>query len=141
MPNNKLTEQDLLALGAVFEDAIVMDDPDGFKDLPEGEYLSQVTQFEIKKTKSTNKLMAAWRFKVVEGEEGGGRYIFKNLVIEDNPANMKRLISDLGKFGLEINSLADILENMNSVVDEFCVVQLKDNDNGGQWATIDTPEI
>lgn len=141
--SNKLNDEDLLALSGVFDQSLEISDPDGYEDLPDGDYMCQVVQLEITKTKSTDRLMAAWRFQVMEGEEGEGRYIFKNAVLEgDNGAkNMKRLISDVNKFGLEVSSLPGLLEVMGQVSDEFCLVQLKTGKTGGQWVTIDVPEM
>lgn len=139
--SNKLTEQDLMALGAVFEDALEIADPDGFEPIPDGDYMCQVVLLEITKTKTTNKLMATWRFKIAEGEEGAGRLIFKNSIIEDNPRNMKRLVNDMGKFGIEVNSLEELVTQLDSVLDEFCVVQLKTDSQNRQWISIDVPEV
>lgn len=141
MAINKLTEADLLALGSLFEEAVNIADPDGFDPLPDGEYLSQVVQLEITRTKESQKLMAAWRFKVLEGEEGGGRFIFKNSILTDNPKNMKRLINDVNKFGLEVISLEDLVTKLEELQDEFCLVILKTDGQGRQWVTLDVAEV
>ena len=139
--SNKLTEQDLLALGAIFEDSLEISDVDGFEPMPDGEYTCQVVNVEITKTKESEKLMAAWRFKVIEGEEGAGRNIFKNSILTDNPKNMKRFLNDANKFGLVAESLADLLGQLESLKDEFCLVQLKTDNQNRQWVSIDNPEV
>lgn len=135
-----LTEQDLLALGELFEESLEITDVDSFEPMPDGEYLSEVVLVEVTKTKETNKLMAAWRFKVMEGEEGAGRYIFKNSILTDNAKNFKRFQNDLAKFNVDGDNLPDLLAGLDQVPGEFCLVQLKTDDKNRQWATIDVEE-
>ena len=68
-----LTEQDLRALGELFEQSLEIENVDSFDPMPDGVYLCTVVSVEVTKTKETNKLMAKWRFKVVDGEDGAGR--------------------------------------------------------------------
>lgn len=139
--STKLTDQDLALLGQLFEASAEIADPDGFDPLPDGQYMCQVVSAEITKTKTTNKLMATWQFKVVEGEEGENRRIFKNSVVEDNAKNMKRFLNDVEKFGVEATDLIEVLAALEGLVDEICLVQLKTDAQNRQWATIEVPEM
>lgn len=136
----KLTEQDLLALGELFEESLEITDVDSFDPMPDGEYACEVVLVEVTKTKETKKLMAAWRFKVMEGEEGAGRYIFKNSILTDNAKNFKRFQNDLSKFGVSGESLTALLGGLDQPKGEICLVQLKTDDKNRQWVTIDVPE-
>lgn len=132
---SKLLSEDLEKLNILFEQSEEV--TDSYENLPDGEYPVEVLSVEIKKTKTTDKLMVAWRFKVIEGEEGAGRNIFNNLVIEDKPKNLKRFRNDVAKFGFETDSLAELLASVDQLVGEFCLVQLKTDDKNNQWITID----
>lgn len=84
-----------------------------FEDLPEGYYLVEVESAELTISKSSQKPMAAFRFKIVENgigtnvNENGdpelveikakGRVIFKNYVLGDDK-QATRFISDMLKF-------------------------------------------
>lgn len=135
-----LTEKDLLALTQLFDESLELPDVDSYEPMPDGEYACQVVLAEITETKESQKIRGSWRFKVVEGEEGAGRQIFKHSILTDNAKNMKRFTSDCAKFGLVADSLAELLGKLESLVDEFCLVQLKTDAQGRQWATIDVPE-
>ena len=135
-----LTEENLLALGELFDEAQEITDVDSFDPMPDGEYMCEVVLVEIKLTKETEKLMASWRFKVLPGEEGEGRLIFKNQILTDNPKNFKRFQNDLAKFDVIAADLPEMLAGFDSVADEYCLVQLKTDAKNRQWATIDVPE-
>jgi hypothetical protein len=137
---SQLTEKDLQALGQLFEESLEISDVDSYSTIPDGEYACEVLGVEVRKTKETEKLMAAWAFKILEGEEGAGRRIWKNSILTDNPKNFKRFENDLSKFGIQANSLAAILGSLDNLVGEVCLVQLKTDDKNRQWITIDVPE-
>lgn len=135
-----LTDDDLRALGELFEDALSITDVDSFDPIPDGEYACEVVLIEVTKTREAKKLMAAWRFKIMEGEEGAGRYIFKNSILTDNPKNFKRFENDLAKFGVVGDTLAELLAGLDAPIGEMCLIQLKTDDKSRQWVTIDVPE-
>lgn len=137
---SNLTEKDLLALNALFEESLELPDVDSYEPMPDGEYACQVVMAEITQTKESQKIRGSWRFKVVEGEEGAGRYIFKHSILTDNPKNMKRFLKDVSKFGLSAGSISDLLGKLDQLKDEFCLVQLQTDTQGRQWVTIDVPE-
>jgi len=135
-----LNEKELLALNALFEQSLELPDTDSYEPMPDGEYACQVEFAEIAQTKETQKLRGSWRFKVLEGEEGAGRLIFKHSILTDNAKNMKRFIHDVNKFGLTAESISDLLGKLELLKGEICLVQLKTDNQGRQWVTIDVPE-
>lgn len=83
----------------------------GFKDLPDGFYISEVKKIDLKETKTNQDPMISIQFEVVDdgltlNEEGTelvtisktkGRFIFVNYVLKDE-ASFKRFVSDMLKF-------------------------------------------
>lgn len=135
-----LTERDLLALNALFEESLELPDGDTYEPIPDGEYACLVEFAEIAQTKESQKLRGSWRFKIAEGEEGAGRLIFKHSILTDNAKNMKRFLSDVAKFGVTAGSISDLLGKLELLKGQVCLVQLKTDNQGRQWVTIDVPE-
>jgi hypothetical protein len=140
MERQGLTEKDLLALGDLFQESLEITDVDSFDPIPDGEYACEIQGVEVKKTKTTDKLMASWAFKIMEDEEGAGRWIWKNSILTDNAKNFKRFQNDLAKFDVVSDSLEAILGSLDQLKEEICLVQLKTDDKNRQWVTIDVPE-
>lgn len=82
----------------------------GFENLPDGYYLCQVEETDLKRSKTSNKPMVAIRFSVVDDgytfddtdtlkqlSQGRNRLIFKNYPISDSQS-AKRFVSDMMKF-------------------------------------------
>lgn len=135
-----LQDHDLLALNALFEESLELPDTDSFEPMPDGEYACQVEFAEIAPTKESQKIRGSWRFKVLEGEEGANRLIFKHSILTDNAKNMKRFLNDVAKFGIKADSISDLLGKLELLKGEVCLVQLKTDNQGRQWVTIDVPE-
>jgi len=139
--STKLTDHDLLALNALFEQSLELpDNLDTYEPMPDGEYACQVELAEVAPTKESQKLRGSWRFKVLEGEEGAGKMIFKHSILTDNAKNMKRFLNDVAKFGVIAESMSDLLSKLEVLKGEICLVQLKTDNQGRQWISIDVPE-
>ena len=99
--NNLLENTDLTDVTA--EDA-------GFSELPDGYYLSEVENAELKTSKSSKQPMVAFQFKIIEDglgldEDGNridlkktkGRKIFLYYVLKDE-TSIRRFVTDMLKF-------------------------------------------
>lgn len=103
--NKLLTETDITN---------VTSESTGFEELPDGYYLCEVEQAELKESKSSHQPMAAFKLKIVEDgktaevdEKGNvkirnidktkNRKIFMNYVLKDEKS-VKRFVTDMLKF-------------------------------------------
>lgn len=84
--------------------------PEGFADLPEGIYTMQISEASIKKTKTSGKPRATFRFVVTEGEHLGSSQMDGFMLDPENPVGMSILKTLLGKkLGYEIpDSLSEV---------------------------------
>lgn len=85
-----------------------------YEELPDGRYEAVVENFEFKESQAGN-LMGAWHFIVSEGPHAG-RHHFKHSMLT-SAENMKRLTTDLSKFGIDTSSMVSIEDG----IDEFLI--------------------
>ena len=138
-------------------------DGTGFQDLPEGYYLSEVENAELKESKSSHQPMVAFQFKVIEdgvtvndnGEfepvkKSKNRKVFIYYVLKDD-TSIRRFVQDMLKFEGEkenepiltkeyftnselLNDALDILKGMRIYI-QFST-NIKDDDTVSTWKNL-----
>lgn len=99
-----------------------VNDGEGFEDLPEGDYLASIHDMVVKESKSGN-LMLEWEFIIDKKESFGGRHHWKYAMLTD-AKNVKRAVTELEKFGLVCNSIAQIEEGFSNLLDRQVVLTI-----------------
>lgn len=134
-----------------------------FSELPDGYYLSGVEEAGLNTSKNSGKLMASFKYKIVEDgiapEEDDtfveipktkNRYIFKHYVLQDDDvtkqkAKIDKLISDIKKFEAEpgvplVQPLLDELKAGNITKSEFIMSSLEFLNGMQVWINANTKE-
>lgn len=94
----------------------------GYEELPEGEYEAFIDEMEIKESKSGN-LMLVWKFEVTDGEyEGEDHYKYSML---NDAKNMKRVTTELEKFGHSISKFSDLEDCLEDMLDEDVTITIE----------------
>lgn len=107
----------------LLEESKTVELEDGFDDLPDGTYEAYIDSVEFKESQSGN-LMFEWHF-IIEGPTHAGRHHWKYQVLT-SAENMKRLTTDLAKFGVDTTSMASIEAGMDEfLIDAPCDITLK----------------
>lgn len=122
----KLKDTDLLDLQTLFEQSNE-DSKTGFEfvTLPDGDYIATVKRFEFK-TDIKGKLRASWQFETdaMEGEYANILQ-FKSDVL-DTKDRMTYFLRDVRKFGVEFESLEELLDTLaDNVVGRPCIIRLE----------------
>ncbi len=107
---------------------------DAAKDLPteeftrleEGTYDAVVHAVEFTESKSKN-LMFKWEFIVTEGPKKGAHEWKYNVL--NKPEAMKRLVTELGKFGIDTTSIEKMQEQLGDVLDVPVKMTIKMSEN------------
>ena len=96
-----------------------------FVKLPDGEYISFVTDLKIRKN-DKNELRASWTFEVseLEGEDYEGVKQYKSDNLKDKKA-MTRFLQDVRRFGVEFETLEELYDSISEkVIGQPCVIKL-----------------
>ena len=97
-----------------------------FDDIPDGTYEGFIDGAEFTESKKSHNLMFKWTLKYTT-EEIAGRYDWKYTVL-NSPENMKRLTTDLSKFGIDTTtSIEDIKNHLEDLLDVPVSITVKTN--------------
>lgn len=130
-----LDKDKILALQSLLDEANEMEDV--YERLPDGDYGSEIDEVRLTETKETNLPMLSWTFRVIDEESAyANRLIFKNSVL-NSPANTKRALSDLQKFGIDTSTVESIQDALPNLTGEILIVQLTESkDKQNQWINL-----
>lgn len=96
---------------------------DDFSEVPDGTYEATIYAVEFTESKTSGNLMFKWEF-IYTDEEYANRHEWKYTVL-NKPENMKRLVTDLEKFGIECNSIEHIKEQLEHLLDVPVTLTIK----------------
>lgn len=96
---------------------------DDFSEVPDGTYEATIHAVEFTESKTSGNLMFKWEF-IYTSEEYANRHEWKYTVL-NKPENMKRLTTDLEKFGIECNSIEHIKEQLEHLLDVPVTLTIK----------------
>lgn len=102
-------------LNALLEESKTVEVNDGFDKLPDGEYEAIIEACEFCESKNSGNLMFKMEF-IITGPTHAKKHEWKYYVL-NSAENMKRLTTDLAKFGLPINSMAEIQDSLGDLLD------------------------
>lgn len=88
---------------------------DSFEKTPDGEYEGIIYACEFCESKTSKNLMFKLEL-VITGPKYAKRHEWKYYVL-NKPENMKRLTTDLEKFGLNVSSMKTISDGLESLLD------------------------
>lgn len=94
------------------------------KEVPDGTYPAIIYAVEFCESKSSGNLMFKWEFVYDEETEYANRHEWKYTVL-NKPENMKRLTTDLGKFGIICDSIEHIKEQLEQLLDVPVEITIK----------------
>lgn len=112
-------DKELQALLDASADVVV----DDFSEVPDGTYEATIYAVEFTESKNSHKLMFKWEFIYTE-EDYANRHEWKYTVL-DKPENMKRLTTDLEKFGIECDTIDHIKEQLEHLLDVPVTLTIK----------------
>ena len=90
--------------------------------LPDGKYQVKIESIRFNHTKETNKPMFSWDLILVS--KHAGRHIFHNRVL-GNADNMKWARQEFANLGLEANSINELTDKLDEILDAVIEIQLK----------------
>lgn len=109
-----------------------------FENVPDGKYTGIIDGVEFKESKTSGNLMFVWTLKYTD-ETVAGRKDWKYQVL-NKPENMKRLITDLTKFGIDCTKdmeyIQDHLEDLLDIEVEIEVKTTVSKSNGEEYRNI-----
>lgn len=109
-----------------------------FEKVPDGRYTGIIDGVEFTESKASGNLMFVWTIKYTD-EEIANRKEWKYQVL-NKPENMKRLITDLTKFGIDctkdMEHIQDQLENLLDVEVEVEVKTTVSKNNGEEYRNV-----
>lgn len=106
-----------------------------FTNVPDGTYEAEIYAVEFCESKSRN-FMFKWEFIYTKDYEGQREWKYTVL---NKPENMKRLVTDLEKFGINCSSMASIrseLEHLLDVPVELTIKTSVSKANGNEYRNI-----
>ena len=118
-------------------DASVAVKVDDYSLVPDGTYDAIIHTVEFTESKNTGKLMFKWEF-IYTTEEYENKHEWKYNVL-DKPENMKRLTTDLEKFGVNCSSMDSIRNGMQDLLDVPVLLTIKttvSKSNGQEYRNI-----
>lgn len=80
-----------------------------FENVPDGKYEGIIDGAEFTESKQSGNLMFKWTLKYTT-EKFAGRYDWKYIVL-NKPENMKRLTTELTKFGIDCTKSVEHIQN------------------------------
>jgi len=96
---------------------------DDFSEVPDGTYEATIYGVEFTESKASKNLMFKWEF-IYTDEQYANRHEWKYTVL-NKPENMKRLTTDLEKFGIECDSIEHIKGQLEHLLDVPVVLTIK----------------
>jgi Protein of unknown function (DUF669) len=100
-----------------------------YDEVPDGKYVVFVDRCELKETKNGDPMLF-WQFEIMEGPHRG-RKLFKNNVLK-TVDNLRFLKQDLARAGFELERLADLEHQLESLLDRILEVQKKTTKSKGE---------
>ena len=111
-------------LNALLEASKDIEVNDGaFDKTPDGEYTAIIEACEFCESKSSKNLMFKIEF-IITGPKYAKRDEWKYYVL-NKPENMKRLVTDLEKFGINCSSMETIQEGLSNLLDVEVTLVIK----------------
>lgn len=110
---------------------------EGYDNVPDGIYKAIIHSVEFKESKSSGNLMFVWEF-IYTDEEYINRHEWKYSVL-NSPQNMKRLVTDLEKFGIKCDTIENIRNGMEDLLDvevELTIKTIVSKSNGNEYRNI-----
>ena len=110
---------------------------DDYSPVPDGTYDAIIHTVEFTESKKSGKLMFKWEF-IYTTEEYENKHEWKYNVL-DKPENMKRLTTDLEKFGVNCSSMDSIRNGMQDLLDVPVLLTIKttvSKSNGQEYRNI-----
>lgn len=102
-------------LNALLEESKKVEVSDSFDKTPDGEYTAIIDSCEFKESKNSGNLMFVMEF-IITGPKFSKRHEWKYYVL-NKPENMKRLTTDLEKFGINVSSMKAIQDGLSNLLD------------------------
>lgn len=96
---------------------------DDYSDVPDGTYEATIYAVEFTESKTSGNLMFKWEF-IYTDEDYANKHEWKYTVL-NKPENMKRLTTDLEKFGIECDSIEHIKEQLEHLLDVPVTLTIK----------------
>lgn len=96
-------------------------------EVPDGTYDATIYAVEFTESKTSGNLMFKWEF-IYTTEEVANRHEWKYTVL-NKPENMKRLITDLEKFGIECDSIENIKSQLGHLLDVPVTITIKSSES------------
>lgn len=118
MNNNTMEE-----LNALLEASKDVEVNDSFDKTPDGEYEGFIYQCEFCESKNSGNLMFKLEL-VITGPKYAKRHEWKYYVL-NKPENMKRLTTDLEKFGVNCTSMDTIEKSLKNLLDVPVLIVIK----------------
>lgn len=97
------------------------------QEVPDGTYEAEIYGVEFTESKKSGNLMFKWEF-IYTDENYANRHEWKYTVL-NKPENMKRLTTDLEKFGIECSSIEKIKEQLENLLDVPVVLTIKSSES------------
>jgi len=94
------------------------------KEVPDGTYEATIYGVEFTESKASGNLMFKWEFVYSDEEEYANKHEWKYTVL-NKPENMKRLVTDLEKFGIECDSIDHIKSQLEHLLDVPVTLTIK----------------
>lgn len=110
-------------LNALLEASKNVETTDGFSKLPDGEYEAIIESVGFTESKNSGNLMFKWEF-IITGPKFIKSHEWKYVVL-NKPENMKRLTTDLEKFGINTSSMATIQGGLENLLDVPVILEIK----------------
>ena len=132
--NNEMDKE----LQALLEASADVEVADFSKEVPDGTYPATIYAVEFTESKTSGNIMFKWEFVYGDACEFANRHEWKYTVL-NKPENMKRLTTDLEKFGIECTSIErikDQLENLLDVPVEITIKSSESKSNGQIYRNI-----
>lgn len=118
-------------------DASVNVKVDDFSPVPDGTYNAIINSVEFTESKKSGNLMFKWEF-IYTTEEYENKHEWKYNVL-NKPENMKRLVTDLEKFGINCSTMETIRNGMEDLLDVPVILIIKttvSKSNGDEYRNI-----
>lgn len=110
---------------------------DDFSPVPDGTYEAIINSVEFTESKQSGNLMFKWEF-IYTTEEYENKHEWKYNVL-NKPENMKRLVTDLEKFGINCSTMETIRNGMEDLLDVPVILTIKttvSKSNGQEYRNI-----
>lgn len=118
--NNEMDKE----LQALLEASADVEVSDFSQEVPDGTYPALIYAVEFTESKTSGNLMFKWEFVYGEDCEYANRHEWKYTVL-NKPENMKRLITDLEKFGIKCDSIENIKNQLEDLLDVPVEITIK----------------